>query len=66
MSSSQNVITIPIDGQEPQAFLQNLNKSISEVFMLVFERRAIDLSQDEAYAMWNLAYLQSQLFAWKD
>lgn len=66
MSTFKNVVTIPIDGQEPQAFLQNLNKSISEVFMLVLERRELDLGHDEAYALWNLAYLQSQLFEWKD
>jgi hypothetical protein len=62
---SQATITIPTGGQDPNDFMLNLSKSVSEVFMLVFERRELDLSDDEAFALWNLANLQSQLFDWK-
>lgn len=65
-SNHQNVVTIPIGKDDPQRFLLNLNKSISEVFMLVFERRELDLSDDESFALWNLAHLQSRLFQWQD
>lgn len=47
MSSNENVISIPIGNYDPMAFLVNLDKSINEVFMLVFERHGLELSEDE-------------------
>lgn len=65
MAPSQNVITIPIGNYDPPAFLVNLDKSINEVFMLVFERHGLELSEDEYQALWHLAHLQSQMKAWQ-
>jgi hypothetical protein len=59
--SSPNFITIPIGAHELRDFMQNLSKSISETFMLVFERRGLIPDDDESYALWKLAYFQSQL-----
>jgi hypothetical protein len=65
MSQSEKVIVVPIGVLDPKEFLINLDKSISEIFMLVFERQGLDLDEDEWYALWNLAFLQSQMKIWQ-
>lgn len=65
MASSENFLNVPIGNYDPPAYLLNLDKSINEVFMLIFERHGLELSEDEYQALWYLSHLQSQMKVWQ-
>ncbi|MEM0996208.1 MAG: hypothetical protein AAGN35_03975 [Bacteroidota bacterium] len=55
---SNNTITIPIGQREPGQFLHDLHEAISEVKMLVFERRELDLGEPQNFALHTLTTFQ--------
>lgn len=61
MSIHKNTVTVDIGGQSPKEWLSELHAAICQVQMLVFERRDLDLGEDETFALYVLARLQCQI-----
>lgn len=61
MSSNQNVVTLPIGSQEPQEYLSELHKAVGLALLMIFERRTLDLDQEETFALYTLVRQQSQI-----
>lgn len=60
-NSNQNTVTIPIGGCDPKEYLSELHQALCQAQMMIFERREIDLGEDEAFALYVLARLQGQI-----
>jgi hypothetical protein len=43
----------------------NLDKSINGVFMVIFERHGLELSEEEYQYLWYLSSLQGQMKTWQ-
>ena len=54
-------IKICTRGKTPNEFASDLALAISEVQMLLLERRVLDLDEAQAYSLFQLADLQNQL-----
>jgi hypothetical protein len=61
MSIKKNTVTIDIGGNDPKEYLSELHAAICQVQMLIFERRDLELGEDETYALFVMARLQSQI-----
>lgn len=59
MASTQ--VTIDTQGQDPKEWLSELHQAICRMQMLVFERRDLDLGEDDVFALYVLSRLQSQI-----
>ena len=59
--SSQNTITIPIGMKEPGQYLVDLHQALTEVQMLIYERRCLDLHADQCYALLMLVDLTQRI-----
>lgn len=59
--SSKNVVVIPTDGQDPVEYLSDLHQSISEMKMMVFERRTLDIDERQTFALYFLTKLQGKI-----
>lgn len=55
---SQNFLTIPIGQREPQEFILQIHEAITETKLLIFERRDVDLCEDQTFALYTLTLLQ--------
>ena len=54
-------IAFPIGSETPKEYATRLHQSISEVLMLVYERRDLDLCEVQTQALHTLTELQSKL-----
>ena len=55
MKGVVNVIALNIGAQDPTEFIQDFQESVLETLMLIFERRELDLQEDQLYALYVLA-----------
>lgn len=58
---SNNTITIPIGLKEPGDYLTDLHQAITEFYLLIFERRSLDLDEKQCYALHVMADLQARI-----
>jgi hypothetical protein len=56
-----NTVTLQIGSQDPKEFLSELHQAITQVKLLIFERRQLDLGEDETFALYVLTKLQGQI-----
>gem|GEM_PF-4179917 len=61
MSSKNKSITINIGPRDSKQFAADLSNAITELKLLAFERRTLDLDQNQCYAMFVLTDLQDKL-----
>jgi hypothetical protein len=61
MSPNNLTISIPTRGKEPATYKRELHAAISQIKMLVFERRELSLAEEQTYALHVLTDLQEQL-----
>lgn len=54
-------LMIPLEGADPDEYGEILNAAINQVLQLIFERRELDLHQDQTYALYVLTNFQSKL-----
>jgi len=62
---SQNNFSIPIGKLEPDSYGKSLHAAISQLKLLVFERRELSLSDDQSYALHVLSDLQQRIMEQK-
>lgn len=55
------MVVIPTDGQDPVEYLSDLHQSISEMKMMVFERRTLDIDERQTFALYFLTKLQGKI-----
>ncbi len=58
---SNNTVVIPIGPKEPGEFLAELHAAICQAKMLIFERRDLNLGEEESYALYVLTDLQQRI-----
>jgi hypothetical protein len=56
-----NSITIHIGARPPGDYLRDLHSAISEVKLLLFERRELDIDEAGTYALYTLTDLQQRI-----
>jgi hypothetical protein len=59
--SSKSVVVIDTGGQDPSEYLTDLHQSISEVKMMIFERRVLDIDERQTFALYFLTKLQGKI-----
>ena len=57
----ENRIVIPIGNKLPGEYLTDLFQAISELQLLLFERRELDLHESQCYALFMLTDFQNRL-----
>lgn len=62
-NTSNYSITIPIGRMLPGEFLADLHESLTEAMLLIFERRGLDLDQDQTHALYVLTDFQQRIVA---
>lgn len=63
MPKTQNKIVIPIGERLSGEYLADLHEAISEVNMLAFGRRELDLQEPQCFAFYMLADFQKRIVA---
>lgn len=58
---SDNNVVIPIRGKEPEEYLYELHSAICHAKLLIFERRGLDLGEEESHAPYVLTDLQMKI-----
>jgi hypothetical protein len=58
---SNNIVVIPIGSKEPGEFLADLHEAICQAMKMIFERRDLDLGEEETYALYVLTDLQQRI-----
>jgi hypothetical protein len=54
-------IKVPTNGADPADYRRDLHRAITRMKLLVFERRSVDLEEDDTYALFLLTGLQQSL-----
>ena len=54
-------ISISTNGADPADYRRDLHRAITRMKLLVFERRSVDLEEDDTYALFLLTGLQQSL-----
>ena len=54
-------IHLPTRGVPPADYCRDLHRAITRMKLLVFERRSVDLEEDDTYALYMLTALQQDL-----
>jgi hypothetical protein len=58
---SNNTVTLDTGTQDPKEWLSELHQAICQIQMLLFERRVLDIDEEQVFALYVLARLQSQI-----
>lgn len=58
---SENFIRLSIGTMNADEFVAQMQEAINETLKLVFERRELDLREDQTYALYTLTDFQSKL-----
>ncbi len=58
---TENFIQLPIGTMDADEFISLMQEAINETLKLIFERRALDLHEDQTYALYFLTNFQSKL-----
>lgn len=56
MENTQEVIVLKTSSEDKIEFVESYREAVLEVFMLVFERRELDLREEQLYALFKLAF----------
>ncbi len=58
---SSNTVVIPIGQKEPGEFLADLHSAICQAKLMIFERRELELGEEESYALFVLTDLRQRI-----
>jgi hypothetical protein len=57
-----NMVMIPISGgKDAKEYLEDLNEALAEILLMLFERRELDLQEEQCYALFVVTDLQKRI-----